>query len=336
MLLSVSHSELEVLNENPTLAEILWNFSRLKDERRLTLKQNPHFYTHLPLSSQAYCGRFKMEPIEDFLQGQRFYVLIDRPGHVYIKTDGYSQCFGNAWRPNGAVVFKGGHVFVVAVPFYPAVSHAFPELSGKLEGEAIITASLKSTPLRFCTPPPAATTPSLGGPKDGRRGRPTLTLRCPCENWKHQIDSLSDSRVIKLRICAMRALPDSSVRCGQYDKPNAATLVLTSAQLLVPLPPRSSKRPRYSVAYRTHIHMLNYDALLGIFGHYRMQDVDNWNIRLKWRMLAHVCRRWRYLIYDSSSLLDMCLLFNPSFSIDLLAHLPPLPLIIHYLNETTT
>jgi len=130
MSLSVSDSELEVLNENPTLAEILWNFSRLKDERRLTLKQNPHFYTHLPLSSQAYGGRFKMEPIEDFLQGQRFYVLIDRPGHVYIETDGYSQCFGNAWRPNGAVVFKGGRVFVVAVLFFPPFLTPFQSLAG--------------------------------------------------------------------------------------------------------------------------------------------------------------------------------------------------------------
>jgi len=275
-----------------------------------------------------------MEPIEHFPQGHTFYVLTDRPGHVYIKTDGYSQCFGNVWCPNGAVIFKGEHVCVCCT-FCPAVSHAFPELSGSLEGEAIITASLKSTPPRFCKQPPVAITQSLGGPKDGRRRWPTLTLRCPCENWKHQIDTLSDSRVIILRICAMRALPDSAVRCDQYDIPNACTPVLTSAQLLAPLPP-ISEQPQYSVAYRAHIHMLNYDSLLGIFNHYRMQDADSWNIRLKWLMLAHVCRRWRYLIYDSSSLLDLCLFFNGSFSIDLLAHLPPLPLIIRYLNETTT
>ena len=82
--------------------------------------------------------------------------------------------------------------------------------------------------------------------------------------------------------------------------------------------------------------MLNYDALLNIFHHYRLEDVDAWNLRLAWCKLTHVCRRWRYLIYDSSSVLDMCLPFNGSFSTDLLAHLPPLPLIIHYLNKTTT
>jgi len=109
-----------------------------------------------------------------------------------------------------------------------------------------------------------------------------------------------------------------------------------SAQLLAPFPP-TSERPQYSVAYRAHIHMLNYDALLNIFHHYRLGDVDIWNLRLAWCKLAHVCRRWRYLIYDSSSLLDMYLLLkNGSPTLGALAHLPPLPLVIDYCNVTTT
>ena len=83
--------------------------------------------------------------------------------------------------------------------------------------------------------------------------------------------------------------------------------------------------------------MLNYDALLNIFHHYRLEDVDSWNLRLAWCKLAHVCRRWRYLIYDSSSLLDMYLLLtNGSPTLGSLAHLPPLPLVIDYRNMTTT
>jgi len=113
-------------------------------------------------------------------------------------------------------------------------------------------------------------------------------------------------------------------------------LLLTSAQLLSPLPP-TSERPQYSVAYRAHIYRLNYDALLNIFHHYRLEDVNSWNLRLAWCKLAHVCRRWRYLIYDSFSLLDMYLLLkNGSPPLGSLAHLPPLPLVIDYCNMTTT
>ena len=67
-----------------------------------------------------------------------------------------------------------------------------------------------------------------------------------------------------------------------------------------------------------------------------MGDVDNWNLRFGWRRLAHVCRKWRYLIYDSSSLLDMHLLLtNGSPTLDSLVHLPPFPLVIDYCNMST-
>ena len=85
------------------------------------------------------------------------------------------------------------------------------------------------------------------------------------------------------------------------------------------------------MAYRTYIHMLDNDSLLQIFSHYRRSHEENWSLRLTWRNLAHVCRRWRYLIYDSWSHLDMCLLLtNKSPSITTLSHLPPLPLFIDY------
>jgi len=99
-----------VLNENPTLAEILWNFSCFEDERRLTLKQNPHFYANLSLSPEAYGAGFTMEPTEDFRHADKFYVLIDRQGLTYFKTDQYTRCFGNFWCPNGAIIFKGEHI----------------------------------------------------------------------------------------------------------------------------------------------------------------------------------------------------------------------------------
>ena len=91
------------------------------------------------------------------------------------------------------------------------------------------------------------------------------------------------------------------------------------------------------MAYRTHIHLLDNDSLLQIFSHYRLENEDNWNLRQAWRNIVHVCRRWRNLIYDSSSHLDLCLLLtNDSPSIDTLGHLPPLPLVIDYSDRTQT
>ena len=87
--------------------------------------------------------------------------------------------------------------------------------------------------------------------------------------------------------------------------------------------------------YRTQIHMLDNDSLLRIFSHYQLIHEDNWNLRLTWRKLAHVCRRWRYVIYDLWSHLDMYLLLtNNSLSIGTLSRLPPLPLVIDYSDST--
>ena len=90
------------------------------------------------------------------------------------------------------------------------------------------------------------------------------------------------------------------------------------------------------MAYRTYIHKLDNDSLLQVFSHYRLNHGENWNLQLTWRKLACVCRRWRYLIYDSWSHLDMCLLLtSESPSIATLSHLPPLPLVIDYSDTRT-
>ena len=87
----------------------------------------------------------------------------------------------------------------------------------------------------------------------------------------------------------------------------------------------------YSIPYTIHIHNIDNDSLLQMFSHYRLQDGDNWHLRHTWRRLAHVCQKWRYLVYYSPSYLDMCLrLTNKSPSMNTLNHLPPLPLIIDY------
>jgi len=212
----------EVLNENPSLAEILWNFRHFKDKRRLTLKQNPHFYTHIPMSPDAYGGGFEMKPTEDFRHANKFYVLTDRQGLAYFKTDQCTRCFGNFWSPNGAVIFKGERVLYLVSLFF-LVSDILLDLSGGLVGENIIKASLETKHWLFCTRPLGSETPILSTVVDGRRPQPNPTLGCPCENWTRQIDGLPGSNDINLIICAGRVPPDNLVRCHGYLMLNAGT-----------------------------------------------------------------------------------------------------------------
>jgi hypothetical protein len=98
----------ELLGSNPSLQEILWNFSRSKDEKqRLTLRENPHFYAELPTSPDAYGDSVRIDPTEDFRHANKFYVLTDKPELVYIMTDQVLRSFGNFWCPKNSIIFKG-------------------------------------------------------------------------------------------------------------------------------------------------------------------------------------------------------------------------------------
>jgi hypothetical protein len=97
-----------VLSNSPSIQEILWRFSSFKDKKkRLTLRQNPHFYVKLPTSPEEYGDSVKIDPTEDFQHADRFYVLTDKLEHVYIMTDRISKSFSNFWCPQNAIVFKG-------------------------------------------------------------------------------------------------------------------------------------------------------------------------------------------------------------------------------------
>lgn len=97
--------------------EVLWNFGRFKDGRRLTLKQNPHFYnvSDLPASRRAYVDNFTIHPIYEFRdpiydhqhQPPRICVLTDKPGRVFLNAIPHTRAFGNIWRPDKAIIFKG-------------------------------------------------------------------------------------------------------------------------------------------------------------------------------------------------------------------------------------
>jgi hypothetical protein len=109
----------ELLSSNPSLQDILWNFSRFKDKKqRLTLRENPHFYAELPTSPEAYGASLKIDPTEDFRHANKFYVLADKSELVYIMTDQVLQSFCNFWCTKDTIIFKGSNVLFFISPCF--------------------------------------------------------------------------------------------------------------------------------------------------------------------------------------------------------------------------
>ena len=95
------------------------------------------------------------------------------------------------------------------------------------------------------------------------------------------------------------------------------------------------------------IHILDDDVLLNMFFLYRPAIFDGdeddfvrvsggrgWDRERWWYKLAQVCQRWRTLILGSPSYLDLCLVCTYGTPIaDMLAHSPPLPLVIDFFDQ---
>ena len=101
----------EVLSNDPRLPEILWNFSRFEGRACITLEQNPHFYSSHPTDERVPLSRFHFSPIEDSGRPWRHlrtvYVLVDRPGRVFLDTKLITRSFGNGWMMNNFLILKG-------------------------------------------------------------------------------------------------------------------------------------------------------------------------------------------------------------------------------------
>jgi hypothetical protein len=110
----------------------------------------------------------------------------------------------------------------------------------------------------------------------------------------------------------------------------------------------SLAKPTVDRYHSTSIHILDDDSLLNIFHLYRPVLIDEekdgeidilvggeWKRERWWYKLVQVCRRWRYLMLGSASHLDLCLLCTYGTSVaDMLAHSPPLPLIIDHFDKS--
>ena len=88
------------------------------------------------------------------------------------------------------------------------------------------------------------------------------------------------------------------------------------------------------------IHTLDDDSILHVFHLSRpfFGDRDgpaDWRYKGRWwYALAHVCRRWRNIILGSASYLGLSLLCTYGTPVaDMLAHSPPLPLVLGYFTK---
>ncbi len=149
------------LSQSSDLKEVLWNFSRSKNERcRLTLEDNPHFYEALPSSPEEYGPTFRRDPIKTF-QHERISVLVDRKltGRVFLETDMTRRAFGNIWCPKHAIIFKGFTLsFLSVLPLDMILS----DIRGGLEGERFVAMDLKDKSNLWCVEePPLSSAPWL-------------------------------------------------------------------------------------------------------------------------------------------------------------------------------
>ena len=198
----------EVLCSRSDQNEILWNFSRIKDERRLTLKENPRFYEVLPTLPENYRNNFLLEPIEvaflEPIKRKSISVLVDKSGkeggRVFLKIT-KARAFENAWDLKNAIVFKGSSFL-----FYPfSPSDVFSDVFGKLEGEGIVDAAIQNTPNLWCfTEPP----PSHSSRSSNRSCPSPTTVATPTTSstgllltdWREPIRQMLRSPDVNIRI----------------------------------------------------------------------------------------------------------------------------------------
>jgi hypothetical protein len=153
---------IEMLSAKPSLPEILWNFSRynLKDRARITLEQNPHFYSSLPTDESAFTNMFTCHPLGDFSvlkPSGTVYVLVDKPDCVFVESKGEQRRFGNVWALNGTLIFKG----LCPLASRPLLSDVFPDRTGVLEGEQSVRSFGVRRSLRYSKSLPRSNLSSL-------------------------------------------------------------------------------------------------------------------------------------------------------------------------------
>ena len=213
----------EVLGEETRVEEILWNFSRLKGDQRITLKQNPHFYRDLSRSARAYSDDFTTDPIEKFWDATPgatdIWVLTHERSRVFLETDNKKRAFGNFWVPDEAIIFKGPRVVLLHRVSNLTRSRIPPDIGGRLEGEGIVAADIRGTPNlwhreeprvpRVISPPMRRTTTGPAIPSDLPPIDTNPVRGRIFEDWRQLVRDTLDSPNISVCISTKGTPPES-------------------------------------------------------------------------------------------------------------------------------
>ncbi|KAH9033793.1 hypothetical protein EDB85DRAFT_1052527 [Lactarius pseudohatsudake] len=296
-LLSIHTPETAVVSQDlsadPSFPEILWNFSRYKDHARITLEQNPHFYLRCPTNVNAYSPKFRRCPLQDPSGA------LEHNCTVYVLFDKPGRVFlttEHKLRIFGNVWSLNGSLI-------------FRDRSGVLEGEQLVRSSNMRYNLWRYEKPLVHQDSKSRSRLNHSYLQPIITTPSADHSVDWTVLSRSASHCIDIHIYSSRGS--------------------TSSLDLSP-PPPTTERPGYDVLYVT-TNRLNDDILLDIFNYYRLDEENAWNVRLGWRKLFHTCRRWRHLVYSSAFYLGMHIYCtNGTPIVDMLDHLPPLPLFVNY------
>jgi hypothetical protein len=85
-----------------------------EDDKRITWKQNPHFYSQLPKEASFFGRNFHQEPLKDddfrkalVSHSDPIYILSDKPCRLHLDDTTNPRVFGNVWQPHHAFILKG-------------------------------------------------------------------------------------------------------------------------------------------------------------------------------------------------------------------------------------
>jgi hypothetical protein len=108
----------EEIDNSTTISEIIWRFNRYPKEsgRRITARQNPHFYLELSKDATRYGNKFHTNSLQDefgrgLQKGDTIYVLVDKSCRLFLDAakPHIPRIFGNLWKPHRSVILKGEH-----------------------------------------------------------------------------------------------------------------------------------------------------------------------------------------------------------------------------------
>jgi hypothetical protein len=215
-IINLNHT-LEEVSDEASLPEILWNFSRYMGPARITLEQNPHFYSRCPADESSYTPISRHHPLQDtrgaLEHNNTLYVFVDGPYRVFLHTEHKSRIFCNIWLLNGLLIFRGRCPAFLSCRF---LSELIPDSSGVLEGEDIVRASNMRYNLRYCEQP-------VGYQDSGLRSRLNHSHLPPIVTTPRLVDSSDEafedwtalsrpaSHFMDMHIYGSRASPESII-----------------------------------------------------------------------------------------------------------------------------